>query len=119
MKIAFPTLDDNGENSKMGNHFGRVPFYTVFVKEDNSFSSFPNVGDHFGGSQSTPEMVKENDIDILICKALGRKAVGLFNQLKIQVYITDKLTVKETLDAFNNNELTMVTDETACSGKHK
>lgn len=63
MKIAIPTLDNNGENSQLGGHFGRAPFFTVYNKEDNTYEAVANSGEHFGGAQSTPAIVQASGAD--------------------------------------------------------
>ena len=44
-----------------------------------------------------PELMKEHNIDILLCNAIGSKAVNLCTKLGIKVYVHDSNAVKELL----------------------
>ena len=47
-------------------------------------------------------------INILVCRGLGRRAIMLFDQFKIQVYIGAEGTVKQAFESWKNNKLQAV-----------
>ncbi|MBN1328204.1 MAG: NifB/NifX family molybdenum-iron cluster-binding protein [Candidatus Heimdallarchaeota archaeon] len=119
MKIAFPVMDDKGLDAVIADHFGRAPLYTVVDTETNNVSVLQNTGEHFGGQYSAPESLKQSHINVLICKGLGRKAIDLFNQLKIGVYLTQEIIVRDALKLYNNNKLSLATETDGCTeGQH-
>lgn len=119
MKITFPTNDLKGLESQLADHFGRAPTFTIIDSETDELKVIDNSGEHFGGRQSAPVLVVNNGTNVLVCKALGRKAIAKFVELGIEVYITKELTVKNALEAFNKQELKKATESEACAdSKH-
>jgi predicted Fe-Mo cluster-binding NifX family protein len=70
-----------------------------------------------GGSGYPPDILAREGVETMLCSGLGRRAIGLFEQLGIMVYIGAKGTVKDTLDLWKQGGLQQATDETACK-KH-
>lgn len=119
MKITFPTNDDKGLESQLADHFGRAPTFTIIDSETEELKIIDNSGEHFGGRQSAPVLIVNHGTNVLICKALGRKAIARFEELKIDIYVTEKLTVKDALEAYRNQELQKASESEACAdSKH-
>ncbi|HUT82988.1 MAG TPA: NifB/NifX family molybdenum-iron cluster-binding protein [Candidatus Bathyarchaeia archaeon] len=114
MKIAFPVMDNNGLNAALAEHFGRAPLYTIVDTITNNIETLENTGEHYGGQHSAPMNLKNNKVEILICKGLGLKAIDRLNQLKIVVYLTKDFVVKEALESYKNNELSLATENDSC-----
>lgn len=119
MKLAFPTIDNKGLESVLADHFGRAPIYTLVFSDTDDVNSIPNTGEHFGGGFSAPALLEQQGAEVLICKALGRKAVARFNEAGIEIFITDKSTVKDALEAYKNKELRSASEDEACAGHQK
>jgi len=115
MKITFPTNDGSGIESQLADHFGRAPTYTMIDLETEEVKVIDNSGEHFGGRQSAPVLLVNQGTNVLVCKALGRKAIARLGESGIEIYITDKITVKEALEAYKNKELQQATDSEACT----
>ncbi|MHA1628850.1 MAG: NifB/NifX family molybdenum-iron cluster-binding protein [Candidatus Heimdallarchaeota archaeon] len=117
--IAFPTIDANGEKSKISNHFGRAPYYVLYEKETKQFSVINNKSEHFGGGYKAPSLLEDNHVNVLICQGLGQRALQRFNESNVAVYLTTKTLVEEALRDFNDGKLTLCTESEACEGKGK
>jgi predicted Fe-Mo cluster-binding NifX family protein len=113
VRVGIPVMEKNGYASMMGQHFGRVPYFAVVDTETSTITFIENTSTHTGGKGLPPEILQRN-IDVMVCSALGRKAVRLFEELGIRVYIGATGTVKYALDRFASNQLQEATDETAC-----
>ena len=115
MRICIPSMGDKGIEEAVGEHFGRVPTYTIFDTETKNVEVIKNVSVHMGGGTiNPPELIKKNNADIMVCGGLGRKAIQLFEQAGIMVYVGASGTVKDAIDAYTEGKLTPATDETAC-----
>ncbi len=114
MKIAFPTLGNKGMEEEIGEHFGRVPTYTIVDLEKNEVKIIPNTSHHMGGIAYPPELLAKEKVKVLICKGLGRRAINMFQDFGIDVYIGDVVKVKDALDAFKKGLLKKATVENAC-----
>jgi len=119
MKIAFPIDEKEDLDGYLATHFGRAAKFVIFDTMNNEIKTITNTGEHFGGRSSTPSLLHSNQVNILICKGLGRRAIALFGELGIDVRITTTSIVKEALAAYNNGKLISATDKDGCKdAKH-
>lgn len=105
MKIAFPTAGNKGLDEEIGEHFGRVPTYTIVDLETNEVKIMPNTSEHFGGTGYPPELLAKEGVEVMICRGIGRKAISMFQEFGIEVYAGATGTVRRALDAFIQGEL--------------
>jgi len=114
MKICVPTEGEKGLENIVGEHFGRVPTYTIVDLETNNVKVIPNTSHHMGGQGQPPEIMAKEGVNIMICKGLGRRAIMLFEQLGIEVYIGATGNVKDAIDAYKNGKLKKATMTDSC-----
>lgn len=50
----------------------------------------------------------------MLCSGLGPRAIMMFEEFGIEVYVGAQGTVKDTLDLWKNGKLQVATDELAC-----
>lgn len=117
MKICIPTMGNKGMGDIVGEHFGRVPTYTIVDSETNEVKVVPNTSDHMGGQGHPPEIMSRENVNVMICRGLGRRAITMFNDFGIEVYIGASGTVKEAIDAFKQGMLQKASMDDAC-GRH-
>ena len=98
-------MGNNGLNEQIGQHFGRCPTYTIIDSITDQVNVIPNTSEHMGGIGLPAEILAKKGINILICKGLGRRAIMLFDQYKIQIYIGAQGTVKEAYNMWKNDQL--------------
>ena len=115
MKICMPTMGKNGLDDLIGEHFGRVPTYTVVDLDTNEVKVIPNISEHMGGQGYPPEIMVKEGVDAMVCQGLGRRAIGMFEQMGIDVYIGASGTVKDTIEAFKQGSLQKASEGDACS----
>ncbi|MGM0642040.1 MAG: NifB/NifX family molybdenum-iron cluster-binding protein [Thermotogota bacterium] len=88
MKLAIPVLDNNGKDSKISEHFGHAPFFAfVDVKGndyDVSVEENPMAESH--GPGQIPNYVHEKNVDVMVVRGIGGRAIQFFQQLGIEVY---------------------------------
>ncbi len=118
MKACVPTLGERGLDEKIGEHFGRVPYYAVYDSETEEVTVMPNISGHAGGQGYPAEILAKAGIDVMLCDSLGRRAIMMFQDFGIMVYVGAKGTVKDAIEAWKNDKLTAATDENACA-QHK
>lgn len=117
MKICIPTTGENGLDNLVGEHFGRVPSYTIIDLDTNQIKVIPNTSEHMGGQGRPPEIMAREGVNIMICRGLGRRAIMMFEELGIDVYIGASGTVKDAINAFKQGKLQKASIENAC-GEH-
>ena len=117
MKICIPTMGENGLDNAVGEHFGRVPTYTIVDLDTNEVKVIPNTSEHMGGQGQPPEIMARKGVNITVCRGLGRHASTMFDELGIDVYIGASGTVRDAIDAFKQNRLQKASMDDAC-GQH-
>ena len=117
MKICIPTIGENGLDNAVGEHFGRVPTYTIVDIDTNDVKVIPNTSEHMGGEGQPPEIMAREGVNVMVCRGLGRRAITMFEELGIDVYIGASGTVKDAVNAFKQNKLQKASIDDAC-GQH-
>ena len=117
MKVCIPTNSERGLDDTVGEHFGRVPTYTIVDLESEDVKVIPNTSNHMGGTKNPPEVLVEHGVNVMICQGLGRRAITMFNDFGIDVYIGASGTVKDAIDAYKNGQLRKASETDAC-GQH-
>ncbi len=119
MRVALPTDGEGGKDATLGAHFGRVPTFTIYDTETEEIDAIQNNSKHRGGRGNPPELLDEQDIDVLVCSNLGRKAVSLFEDMGIDVYSGARGTVEEAIQAWKDGKLEETSVSDACDeGNH-
>jgi predicted Fe-Mo cluster-binding NifX family protein len=101
----------------VGEHFGRVPTYTIVNSDTNEVKTVPNISHHMGGQVDPPEIMLKEGVDVLVCSGLGRRAISAFDGYGIAVYIGASGKVREAVNAFKQGKLQKASASDAC-GKH-
>jgi len=114
VKVCVPTMGDRGLDEHVSEHFGRAPTFTVIELETNQVKVLPNTSQHMGGSGYPPQIMADAGVDVMLCSGLGPRAIGMFEQFGIEVYVGAIGTVKETVQAWQAGRLQVATDENAC-----
>ena len=113
MKICIPTMGRRGMDEQVGEHFGRVPTYTIVDIGTNDVIVIDNDSVHMGGTGYAPDLISRTGANVMVCGGLGRRAIGLFEQACIEVYVGASGTVRDALRMFNEGKLVRATEDTA------
>ncbi|NQU27498.1 MAG: NifB/NifX family molybdenum-iron cluster-binding protein [Candidatus Marinimicrobia bacterium] len=114
MIVCVPTNGNNGLKDMVGNHFGRVPYYTVIDTETNQIKIMENTSEHLGGQGYPPEIMHKAGVEVMICSCLGCRAINMFQRMDIKVYIGATGSVQKALDMWRNDHLLAASDEQEC-----
>ena len=114
MKVCIPAMGDKGLEDSVGEHFGRVPFYTLIETETEKVEVLRNTSEHMGGQGYPPEILARAGVEVMLCGGLGHKAIRMFEDLGIMVYVGAYGKIKDSIDMWKNDKLHAATDENAC-----
>ena len=114
MKIAVPTTDDGGLQATIASHFGQAAYFTIIDSESGEVSPQPNTGEHHGGAVTPAQLIAEAGTNMVLCGGLGSRAVALFAQAGIDVYVGAQGTVQDALDAHRDGRLGVAAKDGAC-----
>lgn len=116
MKVSIPSMGQGGMDDMVGQHFGKVPVYTVYDTDTNEFSVIENTSEHNGGIGLPPELMAEKGVNVMLCGGLGRKAVVMFEQFGIDVFVGASGKVTDAIDSWKAGNLSKATRDNSCSG---
>ena len=114
MILCVPSSSENGMESEVGLHFGRVPYYTIV--EDEKVRIIKNTSRHMDGIKYPPELLKNEGVDVMICREIGGRAVKMFREIGIDVYVGASGKVSDAVESFRKNQLAMVGKNHVCRG---
>jgi predicted Fe-Mo cluster-binding NifX family protein len=117
MKICFPTQDSAGFSAVLFGHFGSAPFFTIVNSETDELETISNRNEHHQHGNCTPmQSLQGKNIEAVICRGMGRRAVQALKDAGITVFIGEGRTVEHSLQKFRDNQLKALTVEDACQG---
>lgn len=114
MKIGIPSMGEKGLDEQVGQHFGRVSHYTIVNLDTNKIEVISNTSHHMGGSAQPPELLKKEGVNVMLCSGLGRRAINLFDQMGIAVYIGASGKVRDAISAYKKGDLQKATISDGC-----
>ena len=114
VKIVIPVQEEGGLDTQLSGHFGRAPYFAVVdLKDDGTVlaqSTIANTSEHFGGVGLPPHRILQLKPDALITYGMGPKALNIFQNAKVAVLRTRANSVQEVIKAYNNDELSELTE---------
>lgn len=105
MKICIPTAGQGGLDDRVGEHFGRVPTYTIYDTDSGECDVLPNASEHMGGTGLPAEHLREAGVDVVLCAGLGRRAIALLSEGGIEVWTGASGTAGEVVRAWQEGQL--------------
>ncbi len=114
MRISVPSMGNNGLDERVGEHFGRVPTYTIVDTETDKVETISNTSEHMGGMGYPPELMVKAGVNVMVCGGLGRRAVSMFEEMGIRVFVGANGTVRDAVQMYQSGSLQEATDENAC-----
>jgi len=119
MRIAIPTEGKGSLDDLLSDHFGRCKTFTIVDENGNFIEGIDNIGTHMGGSLLPPEILKKHDVDVLLCRDLGIKALNLFNNFGIKVCTGDAKTARDIFEQWKSNKITDANVNDVCKGHER
>ncbi len=111
---CVPTVGSGGLNDLVGEHFGRVPTYTIYDSDTGAVRVVDNTSEHMGGTGLPGEILSQLGIDVLLCSGLGRRAIGILNGNGIEVCAGVSGTAREAIESWKKGVLSKASDKDAC-----
>lgn len=116
-RVCIPTAGPGGLDDLVGEHFGRVPSYTIYNSETGEVEVVDNTSEHMGGSGLPAQILAGLGIDVLLCNGLGRRAIGILSENGIEVCVGVSGTAGEAIESWKGGQLSGASEGDACQ-KH-
>jgi len=107
MKICVPVLDDNGNESKISEHFGHAPYFAFVDIKEGKKENLEIKQNPFmqHGPGEIPKWVNDNGVDLMIMRGVGTRAISFFNSFGIDVIKGAEGTVGSLIDEYLQEKL--------------
>ena len=106
-KIAVPV----NENGLLDAHFGHCKFFAMMNIEDNKIISEEKVVPPPHEPGVLPKWLAENGATDIIAGGMGQKAIDIFNDNKVNVFVgAPQLPVNDLVERFLNDSLNLLSN---------
>jgi predicted Fe-Mo cluster-binding NifX family protein len=113
-RIVIPVTDEKGVDSQLSEHFGRAPYFSVFVVDDDgkvlAYKTVPNESEHFGGVGFPPDRILQLNPDAVITYGMGPRALARFQNAKVAVLRANASLARDVLLAYTRDKLEELTE---------
>lgn len=115
--VAIPSNKPGGLDATISPHFGRCEVFTVVEIKNGKVvgsSIIENRGTHLGFDRTPAEILASSGVDAVLTQGMGPKAMQLFAQNGIAVYMTSAQTVREAGRELVEDHAKLASLEDAC-----
>ena len=117
MKIAFPTQEDKGIDSRIFNHFGSAGFFIIVDTKTGRIKSSANPDvDHQHGQCQPLKALGGNKVDAVAVCGIGKGALVKLQNSGVKVFHAAEGSVSENLDLVKSGLLPEFEAEHTCAG---
>ncbi len=120
MKLAVSATGDDLK-SQLDRRFGRCSFFVIMNPETMEYETIQNVsqGASGGAGIKAAQTLEDAEVDSLITGNVGPNAFNALTAAGIDIFTGVSRTVKETIDKYNEGELSQANEPTAAGGSGK
>ena len=117
MKIAFPTQEDLGIDSRIFNHFGSAGIFIIVDTETGGIESSANLDmEHQHGQCQPLKALGGNTVDAVAVCGIGKGALDKLRGSGIKVYRATEGSVNDNLNLVKSGLLPEFETEHTCAG---
>lgn len=109
MRIAIP-VDEKDIESNVCISFGRAPYFLIYDIESKESTFIENsAAESTGGAGiKAAQIIVDNKVDALLTPRCGENAAEVIKVADIKIYKIEDINVKENIDNFINDKLTLL-----------
>ncbi|TET55845.1 hypothetical protein E3J51_06045 [Candidatus Bathyarchaeota archaeon] len=114
VRILIPVADDSGLKSRLSEHFGRTPYFSIVELNEKGElvgqETVPNSDEHFGGGGRRADFVLKLKPNVIIVYGMGVRGLSIYQGVKVPVLRANADTVEKVVEAYRKNELEELTE---------
>jgi len=114
-KLCIPTEGGGGLNGRVGEHFGRVPTFTLVDSDSGEVEVLDNTSEHMGGMGLPADLLVRAGAEVVLCQGLGRRAIQLLSEAGVSVCTGVSGTVAEAVAAWKGGAMPEAGESEACT----
>lgn len=113
LRILMPVVEDSGLQSRLAEHFGRTPYFSILEVDEKGVVKgqevVPNAGEHFGGGGRRADFIMGLKPDVIIVYGMGPRGLQIYQSVNVAVLQAKGETVEKVFQAYRNDELEELT----------
>jgi predicted Fe-Mo cluster-binding NifX family protein len=102
MRLLIAIDKNEGIESPLSSHFGHCQFFAIYETETKELNFVKNELIHTDETLSPVDQIMIHEPEIVFSLGIGRKAIDLFNEKKVELKTGEYKTVKEVIDNIAN-----------------
>ena len=114
-KLCIPTEGAGGLNGRVGEHFGRVPTFTLVDSDTGEVEVLDNTSEHMGGAGFPADLLVDAGAEVVLCQGLGRRAIQRLSEAGVSVCTGVFGTVSEAVAAWKSGTVFEAGESDACT----
>jgi len=119
MRLCLPTIHDLGRTALLSDHFGSAAYFTLVDSESGATEVIANHhAEHAPGSCDAARGIAGHNVDAVVCRGLGRRALAKLESAGIPVFVAEASIVADAVEAFAAGRLRRLSAQAACAGGH-
>lgn len=114
-KLCIPTAAPGGLDAQVGEHFGRVPTFTIVDADAGDVEILDNTSEHMGGHGLPADLLLRSGVDVVLCQGLGRRAIAALRDGGVTVCTGASGRVSDVVAAWKAGALPEAGQADACT----
>jgi len=102
MKLLIAINENNGENSKLSEHFGHCPYFAIYETDMKNLEIVENKLDHSNQNLTPVDQIMKFKPDVVFSLGMGQRAIELFNEKEVKLKTGNYKIVKEVIRNIDN-----------------
>ena len=116
MKICIPIETNEGLKSKVFDHFGSASHFLIHDTDNANFKIIDNNDrNHIHGMCQPLKILANIEINAVVCRGMGARAVQKLNKDGIRAYRASAKTVEDIIKKYDEGGLEEISIENACT----
>jgi len=115
MRICIPVQDDRGLEAPLNPHFGSAPYFLIHDTVTGRSAFLQNGEEEHAHGQCHPlQSIASQDVDVVLCGGIGRRALDLLNQSGLRVCLAPAGPAHAAIQGFVAGSLLEMDPSGAC-----
>jgi len=102
MKLLIAINENNGEDSKLSEHFGHCSHFAIYETDTKQLEIVENKLDHSNQNLTPVDQIMKFKPNVVFTLGIGQRAVDLFKKEDVKIKKGDYKTVKEVIANISN-----------------
>jgi predicted Fe-Mo cluster-binding NifX family protein len=114
-RLCIPSAGPGGLDDVVGEHFGRVPTFTLVDADTGEVEVLDNTSEHMGGAGLPADLLVRAGAEVVLCKGLGRRAIQMLSDAGVSVCTGVSGPIGDAVSVWKGGGLPEAGESDACA----